>query len=362
MIKKIMIICLTLCSISFAQDMSPEKKIGQMIMVGFRGTEFNESNSMLKEQIRNGDIGGVLALPYNIENKKQIIPVIKELNDIQAERPIFIAIDQEGGKVARFDKKKGFKDFPSAEQTSRKLSLKKAQKMYGKMANILKESGINLNFAPVVDLNINPESPAIGKLGRSFSADPKVVINYADVFIKAHADHGVLTCIKHYPGHGSAKDDSHNGVTDVTNTWSALELIPYESLTADEHKINMIMTAHVFNAYLDKKYPASLSKEIVQTMLRDNIGYDGVIISDDLQMKAISEMFSFEDVVVNAVNSGTDILLFAGYFDPDPYVAVKAKDVIIKAINDGRIKMERINESFNRIINLKKSLNKVSMQ
>jgi beta-N-acetylhexosaminidase len=352
----IIVIVLTLASVtqkSLAYSKPDlDKKIGQMIMIGFRGTELTHNNKLLKKHIANGNIGGVIILPYNIRSKPQLNSLISEIKMINCKYPLLIAIDQEGGKVSRLNKSNGFCDFPSAKDVAENYTLSDAYMFYKEMALILKETGINLNLAPVVDLNINPVSPAIGKLGRSFSKDPKITVCYASEFIKAHSDVGTYTAIKHFPGHGSSLHDSHEGHTDVTKTWQQVELEPYRALLAN-NTIDAVMTAHIFNTNLDCKYPASLSKKIIQGILRDGMNYNGVVISDDLQMGAIAKKYSFDDIVINAVNAGTDILLFAGYFDPDPNIALKARRVILNAVKEGRIATERIEESYKRIIELK---------
>ncbi len=336
-------------------DVSLERKIGQMIMIGFRGVDIDNATLISEKQVTRGEIGGVLILPYNIENRKQFLKLIKDIKSIKTTYPLLVAIDQEGGKICRLNDANGFTSFPSSKEVARAKTPREAFKLYLKMAGIIKGTGINLNLAPVVDLDINPDSPAIGKIERSFSADPNIVLSYAEQFISAHRETGVLTSVKHYPGHGSAGNDTHLGFTDVTGTWKKIELIPYRELIK-KGLVDTVMTAHVVNADVDDKYPASLSEKHVEENLRGRLGFDGVIITDDLQMGAVSNIYPLEDIVINAINSGSDILLFANYFNLDPKISGKVRKIIIQAIDEGKIKRERIEESFQRIMKLKKKL------
>ena len=336
-------------------DVSLERKIGQMIMIGFRGVDIANATLISEKQVARGEIGGVLILPYNIENRKQLLKSIKDIKSIKRTYPLLVAIDQEGGKICRLNDANGFTSFPSSKEVARSRTPRQAFKLYLKMAGIIKETGVNLNLAPVVDLDVNPDSPAIGRIERSFSADPNIVLTYAEQFIPAHRETGVLTSIKHYPGHGSAGNDTHLGLTDITGSWRKIELIPYMELIK-KGLVDTVMTAHVVNTDVDDKYPASLSEKHVEENLRDRLGFDGVIITDDLQMGAVSNIYPLEDIVIKAINSGSDILLFANYFNPDPEIPRKVRKIVIQAIKEGKIKRERVEESFQRIMRLKKRL------
>lgn len=219
-------------------------------------------------------------------------------------------------------------------------------------AERLKAAGANHNFAPVVDLNLNPDSPAIGRYGRSFSADPTVVVEQAAAFIRAHRDQGITTTLKHFPGHGSASADSHAGFVDVTATWQPVELEPYRQLIA-QGLVDSVMTAHVFNAQLDPDAVATLSKPIITGLLRDEMGFDGVVFSDDMQMGAIADSYSFAEAVVATVNAGVDVVAIGNNLDYDPAVAVRVIDILAAAVADGRISAARIDEAYRRIMALK---------
>ncbi|RLB66095.1 MAG: glycoside hydrolase family 3, partial [Deltaproteobacteria bacterium] len=215
--------------------------------------------------------------------------------------------------------------------------------------------GITLNFAPVVDLNINPNNPVIGKLERSFSADPQVVTRMALAFIRAHHVLGIRCTLKHFPGHGSSSTDSHLGFVDVTKTWSPVELEPYKNIIG-AGMADAIMTAHVFNAKLDEDYPATLSKRVITGLLREKLGYGGVIISDDMQMGAIRKYYGFEQAIRLAIDAGVDILIVANNTIFDKTAIPRAISIIRTLVKQGKISVPRIEASYRRIHALKQPI------
>ncbi|MDR1143463.1 MAG: hypothetical protein LBK77_04480, partial [Spirochaetaceae bacterium] len=225
-------------------------------------------------------------------------------------------------------------------------------------ARILSETGINLNFAPCVDLNINPANPVIGAYGRSFSADPETVVMHAEIWINAHRRYGILSCIKHFPGHGSSSGDTHLGSVDVTGTWRETELIPYRRIIRSRSGgETLIMTSHVFNAALDPRNPATLSSPVLTGILRDKLGYRGIIVSDDLDMGAIKANYTFEETLEKAVNAGVDLLCLSNNGGSyDPYLARRAADTIYRLVEENKIPPERIEASWQRIMAAKREL------
>jgi len=343
-------------------DVSLDVKIGWMIMVGFRGLDVND-NSPIVRDIIDRHIGGVILYDYdvptdspirNIESPAQLKKLTGKLQSA-SEIPLFIAIDQEGGNVCRLKQRVGFPAMPSAQYLGSTNELSLTRKHADQTAKTLAQLGINLNLAPVVDLNVNPDNPIIGRLGRSFSADPQVVTNHAAEFIKAHRKLGLLCALKHFPGHGSSTGDSHLGLTNVTNTWSSEELIPYENLIG-QGLADVIMTAHVYNANLDRKFPATLSRPILTDLLRKQLRYDGVIISDCMQMRAIRDHYGFEGALQAAIEAGVDIILFANNSVFEEDAASYAIAVIKSLIEEGKITHQRINQSYLRIQELKEKL------
>ena len=345
---------------------SLDHKIGQMLMIGFRGLELSDSNH-IKKDIADLQIGGVVLYNYDLRSGGKIPRNIasptqlKQLNaDLQAlsETPLLISIDQEGGKVSRLKAEYGFSQPAVSAQYLGKIdNLDSTTYWANHTAQVLKELGINFNYAPVVDLNVNPKSPAIGKIERSYSADPDKVTKHAGNVIEVFRENGIISSIKHFPGHGSAMNDSHKGITDVTKTWSAIELNPYKQLI-QQKKCDVIMTAHVFNAQLDSLYPATLSKKVMTDLLRKQLQWDGVIISDDMHMGAISKHYGLEIALEKAINAGVDIVMFSNN-SPDFYDAEatsKAVRLIKKLIKEGKISEERIDEAYERIVRLKEGL------
>lgn len=342
---------------------SLEQMIGQMIMVGFRGDSVDEQSPVAADIQRHG-IGGVILFDYdfqkgsferNIKSPKQLGKLIADLQELSGDNTLLIAVDQEGGRVSRLKKSYGFRDSVSQSylgnidviETTLNYSLRTAQD--------LSELGINLNLAPVVDLNINPDNPVIGSMDRSFSHDPQVVVRHAWEVINAHRVFHVLTAIKHFPGHGSSIDDSHLGLVDVTDTWAETELLPFMELMADPG-CDMIMTAHIYNRNLDPHWPATMSERIINGILRQRLGFDGVVISDDMQMKAIREHFSLDLALEMTINAGVDMIIFGNNLIYEQDIAARSIAIISNLVEEGRVSRERIRESYERIMNLKSGL------
>ncbi|MDO8530272.1 MAG: glycoside hydrolase family 3 protein [bacterium] len=343
-------------------EVALKDKIGQMIMLGFRGTQAT-ADSPISNTISNLKIGGVIlfdydvpskSFPRNIVNPDQTKKLIANLQS-QSSVPLLISVDAEGGNVNRLKEKYGFLKILSAKEMGKDTTLKTTQRESLKLATELKELGFNMNFAPVVDVDINPQNPIIGALGRSFSPDPKTVTDHARVFLNSHIGRNIIPVEKHFPGHGSSTSDSHLGVVDVTKTYQQKELTPYIQLQK-EGLLDVVMTAHIINKNIDKNYPATLSPEFLQKILRQQIGFQGVIISDDMQMNAIVGNYGFKEAIIKSVNAGCDILLLSnnGTAAYDPQLPHKAVDIIYNAVKEGNISQEKIEESYDRIINLKK--------
>jgi beta-N-acetylhexosaminidase len=331
-----------------------------MVMVGFRGTDVAGAGPVV-EQVRAGQVGGVVLYdsdvltrgPRNVASPAQLRDLVAGLQAV-APVPLLVAVDQEGGQVSRLREQHGFPATESQRDLGRQGSPARTRAHARAIAAMLAGVGVNLNLAPVVDLDVNPASPAIGALGRSYSADPEVVTAHARAAIQGHHDEGVLTALKHFPGHGSAEADSHLGFADVTGTWSAAELAPYRDLVAGG-VADVVMTAHVFNRHLDPQWPATLSPATVGGLLRDEIGHRGVVLSDDLQMGAIADHYDLRTAIRQAVLAGVDVLVFSnnnqrGY---DPAIGPRAVEALASLVADGTVPERRIDESAERIRALK---------
>ena len=347
-LKIIFLAFLALINITYANDL--DSKIGQMIIVGFNGDNINSLGyKKILKQAQKGEISGVILFSKNIKSKEDLIKMNENLINLSPITP-FISIDNEGGYVQRYD----FYKHKSAYEVSR-LTNKEAQKEYSKMAQIQKDLKINLNFAPCVDLAINQNS-IIKTKERSYGINPNIVTNYSKIFIEEHNNQGIATSIKHFPGHGSVEGDTHKGFVDATKTFKNEELKPYYDLK-EYDKLNMVMVSHIFNSNFDNKYPASLSKKTIKGLLEDEIGFKGVIISDDYDMGAIRKNYSLRDIIVNSINAGVNILLFSNNIDKnDENLALKIQKIIKKEIKLGNIKEQDIENSYQKIIELKKRL------
>jgi beta-N-acetylhexosaminidase len=328
------------------------KKIGQMIILGFNGTTLDDS---LRVDLAERNLGGVIFLGGNCTSLLQIQQLTASIRSAAMTLPL-IAIDEEGGNVARLKRSNGFAStytaytlgsvFQSLDSTAAQAAL---------MASWLSECGINVNFAPVVDVDVNPSSPAIGAYGRSFSPIPSVVAAHAERFIdEFHAQH-IITTLKHFPGHGSAATDSHFNLPDITTTWADSELIPYRNLFA-AHKVDIVMVGHLFNAKIDSLYPSSLSYNAITGLLRDSLGYNGAVITDDLyNMEAITANFDFSTTVQHAINGGDDMLLYILNIDQVSHASLCEKiiDTVEAMVNRGAIAESRIDDAYNHIQQLK---------
>jgi beta-N-acetylhexosaminidase len=347
---------------SAEQDVSLDVKIGQMLMVGFRGLEVSDDHPIVQD-VRDRYLGGVVLFDYdvptkspvrNIESPAQVTALVKALQSVSA-KPLLVAIDYEGGIITRLKEQHGFPPTVSHQHLGEINDLNYTHEQATKMAQTLAELGINLNLAPVVDVNTDPDNPIIAKYERSFSADPEIVTEHALEFIKAHHEQGVLCTLKHFPGHGSSTGDSHLGVVDVTDTWSRTELEPYASII-QAGQADAIMTAHVFNANLDPEYPATLSKPTITGILREELGYNGVVISDDMQMGAIADHYGFEMAIQKSIEAGVDIIAIANNSVYEEDIAARTVALIKQLIQDGRIDEARIHESYQRTQRLKSKL------
>lgn len=342
---------------------SLREKIGQMLLIGFRGLAISDTDPVARD-IAERNLGGVIlfdqemadkSLPTrNIKSPAQVQALVQSLKD-RAETPLLVAIDQEGGRVNRLKTDYGFPASISHEELGAINDPKQTFAHAEKTAQTLAGLGLNLNLAPVVDLDANPDNPIIKGKKRSFSADPAVVARHAIEFCRAHHKHGILTCTKHFPGHGSARGDTHLGFVDVTESWTEKELTPFQQLIASG-QCDTIMTAHVFNARLDAERPATLSRAVLQGILRQRLGFDGVVFSDDMEMKAIAGHYGLEQAVQFGIEAGLDMLCFGNNMNFDANIGEKAMGIIERLVASGKITESRIDESFRRIQKLKQRL------
>jgi beta-N-acetylhexosaminidase len=337
-----------------AQTDSLDIKIGQMIIFGFYGTKIDKSDAVYKA-VKEGKVGNILIYKRNISTKNTLIQLPKLIKDFQeaATIPLFISIDQEGGLVNRFENIAGLPSMPSAFFLGQKNNIETTKYYSNNIASTLSKLGINLNYAPVLDV-YNPNCPVIGKRNRSFGANPVSITKHAEQFILAHNNLKVHTMVKHFPGHGNSLSDSHFGIADVTKTWKPEELEPYRQLIK-KGLVEAVMTAHIVNGKLDgSKLPATLSKKIITGVLRDSLHFNGPVFSDDMMMQAISSHYGLEESIQLALGAGVDVLMFSNNITGVAAYSPNNIHRIIKSlVIKGKISPEQINTSYQRITKMK---------
>lgn len=343
---------------ALAQAPSLEQMAGQMIVVGFQGGNASQIAGLAR-MIGAGQIGGVMYLRTNVKSLANVKAMNAAFMKAGATLPPLIALDQEGGSIERLTKAVGFAEIPSAARVAATKSAGEAEALYAGLARRLAGLGFNVNFGPVADLNINPKNPIIAKYGRAFGRDGNAVSRYAAAFVAGHRKAGVLSALKHFPGHGSSTSDSHAGFVDITRTWSKAELGPYRALT-DAGLIDMVMVGHLYHKSYDGggagKLPSSLSPDWLEGVLRQDIGFDGVVISDDMEMGAIRKLFPAREAIVRAVEAGVDILLFSNTAKYRAGLGREVRDILVQQAEVDPAFRARVEQSYARIVALKKRL------
>ncbi len=345
-----------------SEQMDLVRQIGQMLMVGFRGLCAQEGDLIVRD-IEEYGVGSVVLFDFdvllkergrNIESLSQVKRLVASLQ-ARAGGQLFVCVDQEGGQVCRMKEALGFPALPSAQSLGELDDVAETERLARRTADALAELGVNFNLAPTVDVNLRPDNPVIGGKERSFSADNEVVVRHARAFISGHSGAHVLCALKHFPGHGSSMADSHLGVADVTESWSAREIGPYRSLIG-EGVVDAIMTAHVFHRGLDPAYPATLSEPIIGGLLRRDLAFDGVVVSDDMQMGAIANHYGLEEALRAAIVAGVDIITLANNTLYECDIVPRAVQSIVQLVERGEISRERIATSCRRIAQLRARL------
>jgi beta-N-acetylhexosaminidase len=331
------------------------EKIGQMVMVGFRGTVAGPDSRIIHD-IREYGLGGVWLVDNdspmgrtlgNVESAEQLKTLTDSLQQA-AKIPLFIAIDAEGGQVIRLKENYGFPPTRSARYLGQLDDPSVTAAQARQIVESLLQTGINFNFAPVLDLDKNPDGPALGRKERCFSADPETVIRHAEIILRIQREAGLLSCCKHFPGHGSARIDSHLDTVDVTETWGEEELEPFRRLI-EMGLIDALVTAHIHNRRWDAQYPATLSKNLLTGMLRRQQGFEGVVFSDDMNMGAIRNHYEMSTAIELALNAGVDVILMSNVGHYDDHITEKTTGMIRRLVEEGRIGEDRIEESYGRI-------------
>jgi beta-N-acetylhexosaminidase len=340
------------------EDATLRAMIGQMILIGFPGTRPDgEWPGLVAGMIRDSRIGGVILFGDNVADPAQV----KALNGKLAAAggtglPPFICVDQEGGKIQRLTRAKGFVGLPGAAAIAAKDE-ESAYRKYLASASELADLGFNVNFGPVLDLNINPANPAIGALRRSYGRDAAKATGFGRQFVRAHRRSGVLVTVKHFPGHGSAPTDPHERIVDIGAVWKPEELEPFKALI-DENRVDLVMVGHLIHPRFSDAgdVPASLSAKAIRSELRGILGYEGLVVTDDLEMSAVRKRYSLEEAAVMAVAAGADLLIIANQQQPDRDVVGRVTSAIARAVAEDRIPRARIGEAYARIAAVKRKL------
>ncbi|KNY30036.1 beta-N-acetylhexosaminidase [Pseudobacteroides cellulosolvens] len=325
--------------------MTLEEKIGQLVMVGVEGKTLD---SNIKELVVKHYVGGVILFKKNIKSATQaaaFINSIKEVNSVN-KLPIFISVDEEGGRISRMPDE--FKKIPSARDIGKKNKENLSFGIGSAIASMIGQMGFNMDFAPVLDINSNPLNKVIDD--RALGSEPDIVKRLGVSTMKGLQSKNIIPVVKHFPGHGDTTVDSHKGLPVIDHSLDRLqnfEFIPFAE--AIQNDADTVMIAHILMKKIDEKYPASMSYKIVNNILRNNMGFQGVVVTDDLTMGAIEKNFVIDDAAVKSFNAGCDILLVCHGYDKE----LKVIEALKRAAEDGTISKKRIDESVYRIIQLK---------
>ncbi len=347
-------------------------KIAQLLLVGFRGQTVGPDDPIYRA-VHTHHVGGVLlferddqtgARSRNIKSPRQLRRLVHDLHALapeDADATLIVAIDQEGGYVDRLRTPKGFPKTRSARRLGRIDRIQTTLAEAEQTATTLREVGINFNLAPVVDLMVNPQNPIVGGVERSFGPEVERVVRHARATIEGHRKHGIRCALKHFPGHGSSRQDSHLGFVDISETWTRDELEPFSQLIA-AGLADAVMTGHLFLRNLDPDYPATLSHRVLDGVLRKQLGHTGIIISDDLQMGAITDNYEPAEAYTRAISAGVDILTLGNNTHYDPDCVAKTVDVIGEQVAKGELAAAQIDHAYTRVRAFKRSLMRPARQ
>ena len=357
--------CMTLPSLDAATAERLDRELGQLLLVGFDGTR-SEDSPALGQLLCEARVGGVLLFGRNVVDPGQVRAltawIAARAAACDAPAPL-VAMDAEGGRVMRLSPRAGYTATPSAQALADENDLVLTELEARRIGRMLREAGVTWDLAPVVDVGTNPANPVIVGADRSFGANPLVVTAHARAFIRGLHGEGVLSALKHFPGHGSSFTDSHAGFVDVTDTADGdLELVPYRALVG-ERIVDAVMTAHIVNRHRDRHYPATLSRATITGLLRGDVGWNGVVVSDDLRMGAIEQHYGLGEAAVLAIEAGVDVLLIADDRLPDGRsAAAVARRAIRTALVDGRLGRERVIDALAHVAALKRRATTLAAQ
>jgi beta-N-acetylhexosaminidase len=335
--------------------------VGELLLVGFYGSNPGSlSARLLARQVRRGQVGSVFFVSQNIGTAEEVAGLLRLfLTRMETARPL-LAIDHEGGVVQRLTEAHGFTRVPAARDVAATMSLMEARSLYAQAGRELAALGFNVNLGPVLDVD-EPDNPAIGVHGRAYAADPARIAAYAQAFVEGFASAGISCAAKHFPGHGRAVSDSHDGAADISATWTEAELEPFARLFASPHAPPMVMTGHLrLDPVAPDGRPATVSAQIVTGLLRTRLGYRGVVVTDDLDMGAVSNVMDRKEAVVQAIAAGSDLLMIKNLFGYDPLMPQRAVGWVRAAIARGLLREEQVMMAAERIRALKRASGRTS--
>jgi len=322
--------------------------VGELLLIGFYGTSSSSPSArLLARQARRGQVGAVFFVSQNIGTAEELEDLLR-LFRVGPTAPL-LAIDHEGGIVQRLTPSHGFTRVPAARDVAATMSSAEARSLYALAGHELAQRGIAINLGPVLDVD-EPDNPAIGIFGRAYGTDPTVIGAYAQAFVEGFASAGILCAAKHFPGHGRAVEDSHDGPADISSTWTEAELEPFARLFASNHAPPLVMTGHLRLDPVDPKgLPATVSAPIVTGLLRERLGYRGVVVTDDLDMGAVSNIMNRKEAILQAIAAGSDLLMIKNLFGYDPLLPQRAVRWVRTAIAQGRLSEAQVMEAAERV-------------
>jgi beta-N-acetylhexosaminidase len=347
----------------YQMNQTLEQLVGQLIIAGFRGTEASPNSSIAK-YIQEYNLAGVILYDEdvkigglgsrNIQSPEQLKNLTGQLQSFSTDG-LLISIDQEGGSVDRLKLEYGFPETPSWNHMGHRDNDLMTKQFSQSIASTLSDCGINLNFAPVMDLHYGEET-VIGKTGRAHSPHPKSVVQHCRIFVQSMKENQVISCGKHFPGQGSASGDTHKGLTDISDSWTVKDLLPFDEMIQSDD-LDMIMVSHTFDSKMDLNYPSSLSRKIITNMLRNDMGFDGVVICDDPSMNAISDHYDLDESFELMLNAGIDLFCLGNNLNYDPDFIPNSVEAMVSLVNNKKVLENRIQESIERINQLKSNYN-----
>ncbi|MFK7955757.1 MAG: glycoside hydrolase family 3 N-terminal domain-containing protein [Lysobacterales bacterium] len=335
------------------------KAVAELLLIGFYGANSSSlSARLLARQVRKGQVGAVFFVNQNIGALEQVLALVRLFH--HEDNRCLLAIDHEGGVVQRLTKTHGFTKIPAARKVASSMSEDEACVLYTQAGQELAQLGFNINLGPVLDFH-EPSNPPVGKPGRAFDSHPETIAAFGQAFIKGFGSAGVFCAAKHFPGHGRAVSDSHDMTADITATWTEEEIDPYVQLIASPHPPAMVMTGHLrLDSIAPDGRPATIAAPIVSGLLRERLRYKGVIMTDDIDMGAVTQFLNRKDAFIQALAAGNDLIMIKNLFGYDPLLPQRAVRWVRNAIAKGTLNEKEIMASAERIRKVRQQAHQTS--